>query len=430
MDVRRLLAFGTAVGIEIRRKDFAVTVVRVRPSGIEVLGHIVIAGFRDRPAAEWGREYAQFLKSHGGAYLSATVLIPRNESVVRQLALPGVSGKDMQAAIAYQIDTLHPYGDEEVLWGWSRAGTNAVIVGIARRAALDRYIELFAEAGVTVRSFTFSAAAIHAALRLYGAPAADLVAAIPAESGAVEIYGESAARPVFSAQFDVGLERAAALASAELRLDAGHPVTPLSDVLPRASVNPVENDLSRNALPYAAALAGACPRLVPAANLLPSEMRISNSRRMWVVPAMLSVLLVALAGALLGYSAYADHEYLNKLQAEIVRLEPQAKKADLLDSRTRSARARADVLDEFRMYSKADLDALNELTRLLEPPVWASAIEISRDAVVVSGEAEQAAPLLKIIDASPYFQNSAFTNITRVAAGEAFRLRAEREPGK
>ena len=57
---------------------------------------------------------------------------------------------------------------------------------------------------------------------------------------------------------------------------------------------------------------------------------------------------------------------------------------------------------------QADLDVLNELTRLLPPPVWTSAVEIYPDSVVISGEAEQAAPLLKVLDSSPLFQNSEF----------------------
>jgi hypothetical protein len=37
---------------------------------------------------------------------------------------------------------------------------------------------------------------------------------------------------------------------------------------------------------------------------------------------------------------------------------------------------------------------------------------------------------LKIIDASPYFQNSEFTSIARVGSNELFRLRTQREAHK
>src|SRR6266542_1646869 len=120
MDVKRILAFGSGVGIEIRGNDLEIAVVRVRPASVEVTGRTTIRGFRERPAADWGRDYVHFLKTRGASHLSATVLLPRHEVIVRQLSLPGVAPKDLTAAIAFQLDSLHPYGDEEVAFGWTR----------------------------------------------------------------------------------------------------------------------------------------------------------------------------------------------------------------------------------------------------------------------------------------------------------------------
>jgi len=71
-------------------------------------------------------------------------------------------------------------------------------------------------------SFTCSAAAIHSALRLFGPAAANEVLAWDhtdqPSGGQTEFYGESAARPVFSAAFDGDPARSAALAAAGERL--------------------------------------------------------------------------------------------------------------------------------------------------------------------------------------------------------------------
>ena len=168
-DLRKLLAFGSGIGIEIGPASLEVIAARVRPSKVEVLGRLLIENYAGRPAAEWGAEYARFLKPLGMGYLSATVLLPRREVIVRQLALPGVAPKDVESAIRFQIDTLHPYGDEEVVWGSSRLAYGSVLIGIVRREVVDRYRLLFNEAGILVNSFTFSAAAVHAAVRLNGA---------------------------------------------------------------------------------------------------------------------------------------------------------------------------------------------------------------------------------------------------------------------
>ena len=184
--------------------------------------------------------------------------------------LPGVAQGDIESAIRFQLDTLHPYGDDEVCEGWSALPYGGVLVGIARRSVVDRYHQLFTEAGIAVSSFTFSAAAVHAAIRLNGAASgAGFVALSRSPPGAVEVYGESQSRPVFSAEFELAPERATILALSELRLPPDTVPLRLEAVLPKPDVNPVENDLSRNALPYATALAGACPRFAPSANVLP-----------------------------------------------------------------------------------------------------------------------------------------------------------------
>jgi Tfp pilus assembly protein PilN len=216
------------------------------------------------------------------------------------------------------------------------------------------------------------------------------------------------------------------MAGAELRLDPDTATVSLESLLPAPRLNPVENDLARNPLPYAAALAGACPRLVPAANLLPPERRASSSRGVFIPTAVCAALLLIVLGASVAWSGFEQHQYMQKLQAEINRLEPQARQAAILDARIVNARARARLLDEFRSRTRLDLDSLNELTRLLPPPVWTNLIELSGDSAVVSGEAEQAAPLLKMLDASPLFHNSEFNGITKVASAEIFRLRTER----
>jgi len=427
LELRKVLAFGTGAGIEIRGGDLEIAVARVRPIGIEVIGRLTIHDFRKRPAAEWGAEYNAFLKARGASHLAATVLLPRQDVIVRQISLPGVSGEDLESAIALQLDTLHPYGEDDVQYGWKRLGGGAILIGILRRATMEQYAALFDEAGIAVGCLTFSAGAIHGAIRLLGQPPfPSFVAANGAGYQPVEIYGESPDRPLFSAEFDMPLERVVGMAVAELRLDPETEPIALERILPAPKVNPVENDLSRNALPYAAALAGACPRLAPAANLLPAERRAARSRAMFVPTIVLAALLLLVAGAMMAYSGVAQRQYLKKLQAEIARLEPRARRAQALDRNIDTMRVRTRLLDDFRARSKADLDSLNELTRLLPPPAWTNQVDVTRDTATFSGEAEQAAALLGVIDSSPQFHNSEFSMIARGPNGELFRIRTQR----
>jgi len=69
-----------------------------------------------------------------------------------------------------------------------------------------------------------------------------------------------------------------------------------------------------------------------------------------------------------------------------------------------------------------------ELTRLLEPPGYATQLEITRDAVSFAGEAPEATGLLKTLDAAAAFRASEFPHaIARGTEGASFRIRTLRE---
>jgi hypothetical protein len=123
-----------------------------------------------------------------------------------------------------------------------------------------------------------------------------------------------------------------------------------------------------------------------------------------------------------------DRRYLASLEREIAQLQPAAAQAAKLDRAIRMARGRSLMLDDLRLRSKTDLDALGDLTKLLAPPTWASTLDLTRTTMTLAGESDQAASLLKVVDGSAYFQNSEFIiPLARTSTGEAFRLRSARK---
>jgi hypothetical protein len=432
-ELRKWLAVGSGIGIEIRGSDLHVIVVKVRPSGVRLVGALAIKDFRARPASDWGGEYSAVMKKLGAAHLAATVMLPRGEMIVRQLNLPGVADKDLQAAVSYQIDALHPYAEEDAIWTAARIGrTSSVLVGITRRDTLDGYMNMFTEAGIKVASFTFSAAVIYSALRIYTVPAAAGFLALHSNDTGVEAYGESESRPIFSAAFNGNSDRAQALASAELRLPAEIQPVRLVDVLPypkgaSREDQEYEGALAERILPYATAVAGACPRLGLPINLLPENQRRSGSRLIYVPTIILLTVLGVLLAAWGLEGPYNKQKYVGVMEAEIKKLEPQVSRLAAVDKGIEDAGKRTKLLDDFRKRSREDMDALNEVTRVLAPPAWANSIEITRNSVNIAGEAEQAAPLIKAFDSSKLFENSEFTMpLARIAGGEAFRIRTQR----
>jgi Tfp pilus assembly protein PilN len=428
-DFRKWLAFGTGVGIEIAGEDLIVTVARLRPSGTRVLGELTIPRFREQAAAEWGASYAGFLQKLGLRHLAATVLLPRDEVTVRQVSLPGVSDRDLAAAVRFEIDSLNPYAEEEAAFDWARIGKTAfILVGITRRSILERYTAMFSQAGVKVASLTFSAPAIYSALRLLADPPPEGFVALAESADELEVYGESPARPLFSARLDPSADRARTLAVAELRLPPETEPALLQNALPSPLAAPPGCDLSRTSLAYASALVNASLLRPLVLNLLPREQRQAVSRLRYVPSAVLAALVVLMLSALLAYPRYADRQYLALLDQQIHRVDPQARRAIELDRQIAAVRNRAQTLDNFRRHTHDDLDALNELTQLLKPPAFLNSLQLTRDSVNIAGQTDQAAGLIKLLDGSRYFQGSAFSlPLQRNASGELFSIRSSRK---
>jgi hypothetical protein len=386
-------------------------------------GTLTIEDFQHQPAGVWGTEYAAFLRRLGLRHVAATVLLPRHDVIVRPLSLPGVSDKDIDGAVAFQMDGLHPYNEQDVYSGWARLpGTSTVLVGVARRETVDRYVALFAEAGIKIGAFTCSAAALYSALRLFhAAPSASEpgggLLAFDDSSGSLEFYGESASRPLFSASFDLPPARAAALAASELRIDPNTEPKPVSALLG-----------AEPALAYAAALTSASPGLSLSLNLLPPDKRQSSSRVRWIPVSVAGVLVLAAAGALAGYPSYENRAYQRELSAQVAKLAPVAARAAQDDKDIADDRARILLLDSLRRRPKQDMDALAELTRDLAPPTWINFLEIASHQVVAGGETGQAEPLLKLLDASPMFESSEFQGApTPTRTGQTFRIKTNRK---
>jgi hypothetical protein len=247
-------------------------------------------------------------------------------------------------------------------------------------------------------------------------------------AGELEVYGESPSKPLFTARLDGFPGKAAMLAIAELRLAPETSASTLHAALPKPHAAPVDFDITRASLSYATALSGATLVRALSVNLLPDELRRASSRIRYVPTIALAVILLLMAGAAIGYPKLADRQYRSLLQAEIQKLEPQARKAAELDRQVRTTVNRSQALDNFRRHSQDDMDGMNELTKVLAPPTFLNSLQLTRDSVTISGEAEQAAALIKLLDSSHQFRGSSFTfPMQRTSTGEIFSIRSVRQ---
>ncbi len=456
-----LVTLGTGVGMEIRGNDLVAALVKSRWKGVTVAAKGTISDFRQRPAAEWGREYRALLGRHGFADVPATLALPREEVIVRLLTLPAAARQDLASAVRLQLDSLHPYGEDNVYYSFatlepaSTAGNGAaaipasVAVVIAARAVVDAYADLFAEAGVKLRGFTVAAAAYYGASRLLRRRTPEPFLLADVRDSVFELYGESLARPFFSATFNaraMPIEKAVGAASADLRFpedkavplmlcgerlaaeaDTVGSTVPAEQVLGSPLQSPPEFDLKRDATVFATGLAAACPRWGWRTNLLPAARRSSGAR--WPMAVTVGAVAMAAVVALLLWlrGPIQDRRYAAALEREVKRLEAVEREIRGLERQAEQARSRRRQLESWRRRPEADLALLTEISRRLPNNAWLSTIEIAEDSTQLSGQAESAAPLLGVLDSSPLLRGAAFVgSITRNESREGFRIRATR----
>jgi len=463
MWMKQIQRFGSGCGIEIRGEDLHVTAVRSRPKGVSVAGRTALEGFRGRPPEEWGAEYARFLAGLGLSHLSATVSLPRGDVIVRLIHLPPVKRRDeLAAAVAYQLESLHPYEPDEIYHSFAPLQEAAegmtqlpVAVIIAEKAKVDGYADLFEQAGIAVESFTVNAGAFFAGLRVrWDAPPKPFLLA-NFYDGKLEVYGEGESRSLFSAEFDLEAmpaARALQLAAADLRLQETEPGSLVvcgrdgegeqgdeetapgllerkaaAELLPAPVSAPEGFDLERDAASLAVGLEAACPRLGWRANLLPPERRKGNARWMYVPTAVLSALLLVLAVMFLVRPIFQDRAYAQALAEEISRLQERTAAVDRIERETQERARRAALLRALDRRVRQDLAIISELSRLLPETAWLQQLELEDEGARMTGEAQTAAPLLEIVNRSENVRDAEFlTSLSPVEGGQRFQIGAQR----
>jgi Tfp pilus assembly protein PilN len=428
--LKRWTSFGSGTGIAIGPDNLQVALVEVRPQGIRVVDAIEILRYRERPAAEWGAEYDTFLRKHKWTHVAAYAVLPAREVMARTLALPGVQDQELAAAVAYQLDGLHPYEEDQAEHSFARLqapNQTFVTVNIARRDIINEYATLFEEAGVPVAGFTSPAAAYYSALRVLQLPPEDQFLLTAESETDLEIYAETPSHPLYCVTFPVQHPRALEAASSQVRLADEAPRGRIASFLPVA-----ESTVPYSPLAFAGALVSALPKQALRVNLLPAGRRRESSRWKWVPTLVLIAFLAAAALALHFFQEFENRRLIAALEQEAVQYTPRLNRLRQVEARLKSVQGQLDDLQSFLRQPQQDLDALRELTRRIPPQAWVSRLDLLADRAVITGEIDQATDLLRILDESPLFAETQFTaQPGRTADGrEIFQLRTNREKPK
>ena len=398
------------------------------------------------------------IEARGLTMRGVRVGLDRSLVIVKVIELPRAGAGELSQMVAFELERHVPFPPEEIRFDWRELpskpdGPLRVLVIACERRTIERPLRLFDEPGLKPLALTAACHDLRALLpRLV--PTRRAVWA-HRHGGATELVflGRGHLRMSRSVPVDDGrqllaeIERTRSLIpwreydaiwisgdDAE-RFLSDPALVELGDVVSEPPYSPAAAALvkalpeeERGAALLALAVAAGSRR--PVLNLLPEAVRpwtFSN--------AQLTLAATVAATALLGISlvfvqAYEKNRYLDRIGQEIRRIDPEVKGVErmLADvSQKKRVLATLGTVQDGRIQA---LPVLRELTNVLPQDAWLQALNMDRQGVEITGQANAASALIPVLEASPWLERVEFTSpVTKGQGKEQFRIKAAWEPG-
>ena len=391
---------------------------------------------------------------------TVSLALPRTSVFVRPMELPAVGG-DVREMVRLNLDGHLPFAaDDDTAFDFASLpgeGDGAVHDDLLRRvlvtAAEARVVEAalrIAEearlrpASLTVASHDLVGLAHPArGQRVVWVHQTGAAADILCVFGSSLVLSRSAPAPD-EASMDEEIRRSLAAArwrefdaiwvSGDLPLDAlvgaGLPA-PVSEpvyaerVRERVAALPVE-DRGAHELALGVALA----RRGRPLDLLPPRLRPRRlSRPQGLTLAVASAAALLLITALL-VPGLREQRHLNRINAEIMRLDPQVRASERVVRDLERKRKLLGTINGLETSAVRPLPVLRELTDLMPTDTWLTTLSLDAKGIELTGQAAAASTLIPVLENSPRFERVEFSSpVTRGRDKEQFRIRAAWEAG-
>jgi len=385
----------------------------------------------------------------------ARVGISRNLAVVKALELPPVVHGSLAQMVTFELERHLPFAVEEVCFDFAgpprpREGPVKTLVVAAERRTVDRVLRLLQEANLRARSLTVAA---HDLIALVGRrPRAERVAWLHRTGEDVTLLlleGRqirlSRGLPWTGEETLAGeirksltLLRWSELAELWVSGDGSRALetSPELAALGRVAPPPFRPTAARAIAALGDAESGLTllalgvvlgPRR-PALNLLPESLRPRQ-----LTPGQLITTVNVTATVLLGLSVvfargYQDQRYLERLNQEIRRLNPDVRVVERLGAELEKKRRLLETAKALEESSLKPLPLLRELTETMPADAWLTTLSLDAKGVELTGQATAANQLIPLLENSPRLEKAEFVSpVTKGRDKEQFRIRASWE---
>ena len=462
-----------SVGVEVVGETIRLSVVDRQLNRFRVRDLLQIPERSSKPMPELKKQIAEFLARHKAVACPAVLLLPREETVMRQLVLPLDAEANLAKVVEYQLVNLLPSEDALVAYDYAAfrqegsPGSLRVSVFLVLREVLDRYLELCEGLGIRLTRVVPASVAFANYLCVLGEHFKVKAALfLRLEGQSCEVVGVLEQRALIWREGpfpeDVKLQDFLKTEADDFRSQARLAEDTTIDVLlsgpfevPDSSISSQLNlrcqilsqpasfglgigtrlitshEMQDHFGCLAAGISALRKKVPEPVNLLPAEKRIRKSA--WqVVPTYALVAancLLILALVLRG--RIQQSLFSAQLSQEISRIEPEVKKVRGVEEELAQLAQRVSLVADFKEKNAQVLASLVELSEILPKDTFVGDLIFKEGVFEISGLSGQAAALPQIIENSPFFKGAEFVSaITRSSLApdkEGYRVRMKME---
>ncbi len=425
-----MLFLRNSTGIEIGAEDLSIAVLRNALGKLRLVSTHRLQGFMGLGDNDRRESIQRFLKSNRIPASSIFLSLPRDQGIVRQIQLPTDVTRKLRDIVKIQVETLSPWPAAEVYWDFAAETPKkdqklvTVTIVIIPRIHLDPWITFFKSVGMPLSGATLSSVAHAHAVSSFWAQATPAIVLRREQAYTEQTFisgsrltaltvpsSESGMARLLSAAKVTSAEGARLIVcgNAEPPDLADNPVLPLENSKPETA-----KDFGSVAVALLPLKQG-CFR----SNLLPPELRYSESR-MRLIPALLLGLLTLFTGAaLLVREPYQNRVYASELDRDIRKIAPQIKEVADQEKQLDQLSQRYQSLTSQLQNRDYVLQTVGELARILPPSAFVVNYSYQDGTITISGLAQSASEIQNLLETSPVFRGVEFTNaVTREPSGK------------
>jgi len=453
------LIFQAGLGIDIQENSVSIVYLKGSFKGVRLAAHAVHPLEKERPLEEKLGTITDlvidFMKKNRIASTDIFLGIPRDTAVLKYIELPLAVKENLRGALAYEMEKYVPISVEDLYFDYqviSEDKANSwlkLLLVVVKKSSIEPYLDLRDRlgAGISGIEITSTAMTNYFSCRP-DMPEGNTYALVYLRDDHLEFN-------LVKERF-LNYSKTVKVAETEGNLFGLvlQELKPLSEVLgqhgwveaafcgPDEGIELInrlreEEDLDFRSVDLSEATVPSCA-LIPAyglalkgirkapmeINLLPEELRKKPNKAGYYTMLVLTALIVLSVIAWGGGDMVSQKLGVNRLNAEIKRLEGKVANIERIQTKCKQVEDRIDYLNALRGVSLPTLNILKDISRRIPEDAWLSKFDFSDKEVQIEGYADSASDLIPLIETSPLFKDAAFlSSITKSRDGkEKFRI--------